>query len=60
MTVISRFYSLRDLQHLEETVNRELREINAQLCANKVSLTTDKTHIGEFILIKKIRLFYEN
>ena len=32
------FYSHNDLQHLEEAVNRELGEINAWLCANKLSL----------------------
>ena len=32
------FYSDKDLQHLEETINRELGEINTWLCANKLSL----------------------
>ena len=31
------FYSDKDLQHLEETVNQELGEINTWLCANKLS-----------------------
>ena len=42
------FYSHRDLQHLEETVNRELCEINAWLSANKLSLNIYKTHFVMF------------
>ena len=42
------FYSAKDLQHLEETVNRELGEINTWLCANKLSLNIDKTHFVIF------------
>ena len=42
------FYSDKDLQHLEETVNQELNEINAWLCANKLSLNIDKTHFVIF------------
>ena len=42
------FYSDKDLQHLEETVNRELGEINTWLCANKLSLNIDKTHFVIF------------
>ena len=42
------FYSDKDLQHLEETVNRELGEINTWLCANKLSLNIDKTHFVVF------------
>ena len=46
------FFSDKDLQHLEETINRELGEINTWLCANKLSLkgccccclNIDKTH----------------
>ena len=38
------FCSDKDFQHLEETVNQELREINTWLCANKLSLNIDKTH----------------
>ena len=30
------FYSDKDLQHLEEPINRELGEINTWLCANKL------------------------
>ena len=43
------FYSDKDLQHLEETINRELGEINTWLCANKLSLNIDKTH---FVVLK--------
>ena len=42
------FYSDKDLQHLEETINRELGEINTWLCANKLSLNIDKTHFVVF------------
>ena len=42
------FYSDKDLQHLEETVNQELDEINTWLCANKLSLNIDKTHFVIF------------
>ena len=42
------FYSDKDLQHLEETINRELGEINIWLCANKLSLNIDKTHFVVF------------
>ena len=47
------FYSDKDLQHLEETVNRELGEINTWLCANKLSLNIDKTHFVIFHRYKK-------
>ena len=39
-----KFYSDKDLQHLERTVNQELGEINTWLCANKLFLNIDKTH----------------
>ena len=42
------FYSDKDLQHVEEIVNRELGEINTWLCANKLSLNIDKTHFVIF------------
>ena len=42
------FYSDNDLQYIEETVNRELGEINTWLCANKLSLNIDKTHFVIF------------
>ena len=42
------FYSDKDLQHLEETVNQELGEINTWLCANKLYLNIDKTHFVIF------------
>ena len=45
------FYSHKDLQHLEETVNRELGEINIWLRANKLSLNIDKTH---FVIIPSL------
>ena len=42
------FYSDKDLEHLEETVNQELSKINTWLCANKLSLNIDKTHFVIF------------
>ena len=55
------FYSAKHLQHLEETVNRELGEINTWLCANKPSLNIDKTHFVIFHPYqKKVKLLYEN
>jgi len=42
------FYSDKDLQPLEETINRELVEMNTWLCANKLSLNIDKTHFIVF------------
>ena len=55
------FYSAKDSQHLEETVNRELGEINTWLCANKPSLNIDKTHFVIFHPYQnKVKLLYEN
>ena len=62
ITSLVKFYSDKDLQHLEKTVNQELGEINTWLCANKLSLNIDKTHFVTDIpsLSKKIKLLYEN
>jgi len=55
------FSSDKDLQHLEETINRELGEINTWPRANKLSLNIDKTHFGVFHAYqKKIKLLYGN
>ena len=54
------FYSDKDLQHLEETVNQELDEINTWLCENKLSLNIDKTHFVLFHPYQKKLNHYEN
>ena len=47
-------YSDKDLQHLEETINQELGEINTWLCTNKPFLNIDNTHFVIFHPYQKI------
>ena len=42
------FYSHRDLDHLEQSVNQELKKINTWLCVNKLSLNIAKSHFVIF------------
>jgi len=42
------FYSQRDLDHLEQSVNQELKKINTWLCVNKLSLTIATSHFVIF------------
>jgi len=52
------FYSHKNIDKLNKTVNQELKKIERWLCANKLSLNIKKTHLIIFkskIKIKSVR-----